>query len=73
MWPRRRRKSTELQSEWLWENRKERKKERLNGEKDEKMKARIETAKNMLKDKMDKKTIIKYTGLTLKELEKITV
>lgn len=37
------------------------------------MKARIETAKNMLKDKMDKKTIIKYTGLTLKELEKITV
>lgn len=49
------------------------KKERLNGEKDEKMKARIETAKNMLKDKMDKKTIIKYTGLTLKELEKITV
>ena len=62
-----------MQSEWLWENRKERKKERLNGEKDEKMKARIETAKNMLKDKMDKKTIIKYTGLTLKELEKITV
>ena len=33
----------------------------------------IETAKNMLKDKMDKQSIIKYTGLTLKELEKITV
>ena len=33
----------------------------------------METAKNMLQDKMDKKTIIKYTGLTLKELEKITV
>ena len=33
----------------------------------------METAKNMLKDKMDKKTIIKYTGLTLKELDKITV
>ena len=33
----------------------------------------METAKNMLRDKMDKKTIIKYTGLTLKELEKITV
>ena len=33
----------------------------------------METAKNMLKDKMDKKTIIKYTGLTLKEIDKITV
>ena len=33
----------------------------------------IETAQNMLKDKMDKQSIIKYTGLTLKELEKITV
>ena len=33
----------------------------------------IETAQNMLKDKMDKQSIIKYTGLTLKDLEKITV
>ena len=47
--------------------------ERLNGEKNGQMKAKIETAKNMLKDKMDKKSIIKYTGLTLKELERITV
>ena len=43
--------------------------EKLSGER----KGRTETAKNMLKDKMDKKTIIKYTGLTLKELDKITV
>ncbi len=43
--------------------------EKLSGER----KGRMETAKNMLKDKMDKKTIIKYTGLTLKELDKITV
>ena len=43
--------------------------EKLSGE----IKGRMETAKNMLRDKMDKKTIIKYTGLTLKELEKITV
>ena len=43
--------------------------EKLSGE----IKAKTETAKNMLKDKMDKKTIIKYTGLTLKELDKITV
>ena len=33
----------------------------------------METAKNMLRDKMDKKIIIKYTGLTLKELEKIMI
>ena len=43
--------------------------ERLNGE----IKAKMETAKNMLRDKMDKKIIIKYTGLTLKELEKIMI
>ena len=43
--------------------------EKLSGE----IKGRMETAKNMLKDKMDKKTIIKYTGLTLKEIDKITV
>ena len=49
----------------LWENKRARK--------DGERKGRMETAKNMLKDKMDKKTIIKYTGLTLKEIEKITV
>ena len=43
--------------------------EKLSGER----KGRMETAKNMLKDKMDKKTIIKYTGLTLKELDKIMI
>ena len=43
--------------------------ERLNGE----IKAKMATAKNMLRDKMDKKIIIKYTGLTLKELEKIMI
>ena len=32
-----------------------------------------ETAKNMLRDKIDKKSIIKYTGLSLKEVEKLTV
>ena len=47
--------------------------ERLNGEKSGEIKAKMETAKNMLRDKMDKKIIIKYTGLTLKELEKIMI
>ena len=28
-------------------------------------------AKNMLKDKIDTKTIMKYTGLTLKEIKKL--
>ena len=48
--------------------------ERLNGEKSGEIKAKMETAKNMLKDdKMDKKIVIKYTGLTLKEIEKIMI
>ena len=55
------------------EKRRRKETERSNGEKNGQIKARIETAKNMLKDKMDKKSIIKYTGLTLKELEKITI
>ena len=43
------------------------------GKKDGEIKAKIETAKNMLRDKIDKKNIIKYTGLSLKEVEKLTV
>ena len=33
----------------------------------------IETARGMLKDKLDKKLIIKYTGLTLKEIDAIAL
>ena len=33
----------------------------------------LETARNMLKDNLDKKIIIKYTGLSLKEIEKIAI
>lgn len=33
----------------------------------------IETARGMLKDKLDKKLIIKYTGLTEKEIEAIAL
>ena len=43
------------------------------GKKDGEIKAKMETAKNMLKDKIDKKSVIKYTGLSLKEVEKLTV
>ena len=47
------------------------------GQQEGKRKGRIEmakeTAKNMLRDKIDKKSIIKYTGLSLKEVEKLTV
>ena len=43
------------------------------GKKDGEIKAKMETAKNMLRDKIDKKNIIKYTGLSLKEVEKLTV
>ena len=43
------------------------------GKKDGEIKAKIETAKNMLKDKIDKKSVIKYTGLSLKEVEKIAI
>ena len=43
------------------------------GKKDGEIKAKMETAKNMLKDKIDKKSVIKYTGLSLKEVEKIAI
>ena len=43
------------------------------GKKDGEIKAKIETAKNMLRDKIDKKSVIKYTGLSLKEVEKIAI
>ena len=43
------------------------------GKKDGEIKAKIETARNMLKDKIDKKSIIKYTGLSLKEVEKLAI
>ena len=33
----------------------------------------LETARNMLKDNLDKKMIIKYTGLSLKEIEKMAI
>ena len=38
-----------------------------------KQEGRKETARNMLKDNIDKKIIIKYTGLSLKEIEKIAI
>ncbi len=43
------------------------------GKKDGEIKAKMETAKNMLKDKIDKKSVIKYTGLSLKEVEKLAI
>ena len=43
------------------------------GKKDGEIKAKIETAKNMLRDKIDKKNIIKYTGLSLNEVEKLAI
>ena len=43
------------------------------GKKDGEIKAKMETAKNMLRDKIDKKSVIKYTGLSLKEVEKIAI
>ena len=43
------------------------------GEKNGRKAMSIETAKGMLKDKLDKKLIIKYTGLTEKEIEAIAL
>ena len=45
--------------------------QRQEAQEDDSQQAKIETAKNMLKDNLDIQTILKYTGLSIEEIKSL--